>query len=159
MAASVNFDCNQYLCFTLSGETYAFRITGVREVAFIRAITPLPSAFDSVAGVINLRGSVIPVVDLRKRFALGAGPSVEEHTIVIIERTYDDETRLIGTIVDGVCGVSVFPQLEICESPGIGLRIDPELVQGITTQDDRTVVLLNAGKLFERGAFDASTAK
>ena len=156
MAASASSDTNQYLCFTLSAETYAFRIPYVREVAFIRAITPLPSAFDFVAGVINLRGSVIPVIDLRKKFSLDAAPLADERTILIIERLYDEGTRLIGAIVDGVCGVTVFPELEICESPGIGLRIDPEFVQGIATKDDRTVVILNAGRLFERGAFESS---
>lgn len=154
MAASANFDSNQYLCFTLANETYAFRIPWVREVAFIRSLTPLPSAQDFVVGVINLRGSVIPVIDLRRKFALSQAQMAEERTIVIIERVCDEETRLIGAIVDCVSGVTVFPELEICESPGIGLKIDPELVQGIASKDGRTIVILNAGQFFERGVFE-----
>jgi purine-binding chemotaxis protein CheW len=150
---STDSEYNQFLRFSLAGENYAFRVINVREVIFPTRLTPLPSAHAFLQGVINLRGSVIPIVDLRKRFGLDESPYTEETAIVIIERTRENETNLMGTIVDSVQGVRFFPALAIESPPVFGMNIEPAFVKGFSRDGETLIVILDAERIFEPELF------
>jgi purine-binding chemotaxis protein CheW len=154
--SSADSEYNKFLCFYLADENYAFRVVNVREVIFPMRLTPVPSAYDFMAGVINLRGCVIPIIDLRKRFKLREKPVTEDTAIIIVEKTNDSETRLMGVIVDAVRGVCFFPDLAIESPSGFGMNIEPGFVKGFSRDEDSLIVILDAEKIFAPDLFKHS---
>ena len=101
---------NKYLTFELAGETYGIGILKIREIIKVMEITPLPHASDSVKGVINLRGKIIPVVDLRMRFGVAASEFTDRTCIVVVDLENEEGVRkLVGATVDAVSEVSQIP--------------------------------------------------
>ena len=138
----------QILRFELAGEHYAFDVLKTREVLAVVKVTPLPNALSYLSGVVNLRGSIIPVVDLRKKFGLPPTPDTVDTSIIIIEIQNDDETVVIGTIVDAVKGVASFDEKEIEPPPRFGMRLKSSLIQSIAKKDGDFIVILNVDKVF-----------
>jgi purine-binding chemotaxis protein CheW len=135
----------KYLSFLVDGEEYAVDILRVREIRGVCPLTPLPNAPERVRGVMNLRGAVVPVVDLR--VALGVPRAEPGKFSVIVVLTVRE--RLIGCLVDSVCDVLSLTPASIEENPELGLsaRVDGALVAGIARVADRFVVLLDGEKL------------
>lgn len=144
-AATVNGSEEQYVTFTVGSEEYGVNILAVRE---IRGWTPesrLPNLPDYVRGVINLRGIIIPIFDLRARFGGGATEVTKRHVVVVIQ--VGERTR--GVLVDAISDILAIGHDAIKPPPDVdsGL-IDAEYLSGLYTADDRMVTLLNVERLF-----------
>ncbi|HBT88714.1 MULTISPECIES: chemotaxis protein CheW [unclassified Desulfobacter] len=139
---------SQYLTFKLDNEIYAMDITTVREVLDITQITKVPQMPDFMCGVINLRGSVVPVVDLRLKFGLEKAASVREACIVIIEIILDDEETVLGILVDSVQEVISLEPEQIDPPPRIGTRLKTQFIKGMGKKDKEFIIILETAKVF-----------
>lgn len=144
----VNNISNQYLRFFLAGENYAFDVLKAREVLFLVKITPLPSSLDFLAGVINLRGSVIPIVDLRKKFQLSQVPDSDDTAIIIVDVLTKGENAVVGALVDGVKGVMRCDPDELEPPPRFGMQMNANMVKAIAKKEGEFVIILDSDQVF-----------
>ena len=133
----------QLVVFVLAKEEFACNIEDVREVLKMIRVTPLPRSLDFVEGVINLRGEVIPVIDLRKRFGLPAVDRTEESRIIIVEV----EERMVGLTVDSVSEVIRLSNKQIQEAPNQVAGEQTNLIMGVGKIDDRMLIILNLERI------------
>ena len=133
----------QYLTFTLTGEPYAINIQRIKEIIQYGELTEVPRMPDFIRGVINLRGAVVPVIDLSSRF--GKPPTVvgRRNCIIIIEVEVGSETQSIGVMVDAVNAVLEIPASEIEPAPKFGSNIHTEFIAGMGKIDGKFVIILN----------------
>lgn len=132
-----------YLSFSLAGDEYAVDILGVREIREICPITPLPQSPRHVRGVMNLRGAVVPVIDLRSALGLEE-TEYNKFTVIVVLSVHD---RTIGFVVDGVSDVLSLDESAIERSLDLGVRVDSALISGIGRVQDRFVVLLDVERI------------
>jgi purine-binding chemotaxis protein CheW len=140
----------QYLTFLLSGEVYALGILNTKEIIDYGYLTEVPMMPAFVRGVINLRGSVVPVIDLLARFGKGITPIAKRTGIVIVEIQNDseDEThQYVGIIVDVVNEVVDISPEEIEPAPNFGTGIRPDFINGMAKRNDRFIILLNINRV------------
>jgi purine-binding chemotaxis protein CheW len=128
----------QLVIFVLAKEEFACNIADVREVLKMIRVTPLPRSLDFVEGVINLRGEVIPVIDLRKRFGLPAVDRTDESRIIIVEV----EERMVGLTVDSVSEVIRLSNKQIQEAPNQVAGEQTNLIMGVGKIDERMLIIL-----------------
>ncbi len=133
----------QQLTFALAGEEYGVDILAVREIRGWSHVTRIPQTPDYVLGVLNLRGAIVPVMDLRLRFGL-VRENYNATTVVIIVAI---GKRLFGIVVDGVSDVIDIDPAAVTPVPDLGAAVDTEYLQGFTTYDERMVMLLDVEKL------------
>ena len=133
----------QLVVFVLAKEEFACNIADVREVLKMIRITPLPRSLDFVEGVINLRGEVIPVIDLRKRFNLPSVERTDESRIIIVEV----EERMVGLTVDSVSEVIRLSNKQIQEAPNHVAGEQTNLIMGVGKIDDRMLIILNLERI------------
>ncbi len=133
----------QLVVFVLENEEFACNISDVREVLKMVRVTPLPRSIDFVEGVINLRGEVIPVIDLRKRFNLDDAERTDDSRIIIVEV----ETRMVGLIVDSVSEVIRMASENIQDSPDQVAGRHTDLIIGVGKLEERLLIILNLGKI------------
>lgn len=148
MDVDVKTEANQYLTFILDEEVYALDIKQVREVLDFTDITKVPRMPDFMRGVINLRGGVVPVVDLRLKFDLGMTEKTVDTCIIIIEVTLDGETALLGALADSVQEVLDLDPSQIQAPPKIGTRLRTDFIKGMGKKNDRFIILLDIDKIF-----------
>lgn len=148
----------QYLTFTLGDEQYAVEVGKVREVLEFTEVTRVPRTRDYMKGVINLRGSVVPVVDLRRKFGLEEAEKTVDTSIVVMELNITDEAVVLGTIADSVQEVVSMDDEQIEPSPKIGTKIDTEFIKGIGKQDDRFTIILDIDRVFSEAELANVTA-
>ncbi len=145
--ADADTDQDQFLTFTLSGEVYAIEILSIREIIDYGNLTTVPMMPAFIRGVINLRGSVVPVVDLAARFG-GELAEITKRTGIIIIEIVDGETTLnIGAVVDGVNEVLEIPSGDIEPPPSFGSRIRTDFIKGMGKVNDRFLVLLDVANV------------
>lgn len=144
----------QILQFQLGGENFAFDVLKTREVLTIVKVTPLPSGMDFLSGVINLRGSIIPVVDLRKKFGIATVEDTIDTSIIIVEIQSSGETTVVGAIVDAVKGVLICDPGELEPPPKYGMRFKSTLVQAIAKRADQFIVILDTNQVFSESELD-----
>jgi purine-binding chemotaxis protein CheW len=140
-------ETTQYLTFKLSDEVFALDITKVREVLDFTAITKVPRTPDFMRGVINLRGSVVPVVDLRLKFGMSRTEKTVNTCIIIVEVNVDSETTILGALADSVQEVMDLGPDHVEPAPKIGTRLNTEFIKGMGKQNDRFVIILNIDKV------------
>ncbi len=140
----------QYLTFMLDGEEYGLEIMKVREIMQLVDVTRVPRTPDYVEGVINLRGRVIPVVDLRTKFELGQGKRDELACIIVV-----DVGIHMGIIVDAVREVFDIPAADIEPVPSMGTSVDVAFILGMGKVDDKVKILLNIAKVLTAGELSA----
>jgi purine-binding chemotaxis protein CheW len=148
MNATAVGEATQYLTFKLSDEVYALDIAKVREVLDFTAITKVPRTPEFMRGVINLRGSVVPVVDLRLKFGMTLTERTVNTCIIITEVSVDNETAVLGILADSVQEVMDLDQSHIEPAPRIGTRLNTEFIKGMGTRDDSFVILLDIDRIF-----------
>ena len=137
----------KYLTFLLGSEGYGVDIRMIREIIGIMDITPLPDSDPSVRGVINLRGRIIPVVDLRTRFGLPEVPFTERTCIVVVDLPKGGgERTLVGAVVDAVSEVTNIPSGDVEPAPEMGMGADASAIRGIAKLKERVVILLDIEK-------------
>ena len=137
----------KYLTFVLAEEEYAFPVGHVREITRITDITVVPRMPAHVSGVINLRGKVVPVMDLRVRFNLTAAPPTDETCIIVTETSVGDMRVVFGAIVDRVSEVLTIGTDEIEERPDFGERLDTKYMLGIAKVKGKIKILLNLDEM------------
>jgi purine-binding chemotaxis protein CheW len=138
----------QYLTFILDGKLFAFDVLKTREVLSLIPITSIPGTPPHMSGVLNLRGSVVPVIDLRKKFGMTESPFTENTSIVIVESNVGEETIIVGALVDAVRGVRVFESNQIEPPPKIGIKLNLDLIHAIGKTDKDFTLILNIDKVF-----------
>ena len=133
----------QCLTFMLSGELFAIGILCIKEIIEYGAPTEVPMMPACIRGVINLRGAVVPVLDLAVRFGKPSNPVSKKTCIVIVEIQADDECHVIGLVVDAVNAVLDIPCGEIEPAPAFGAKIRTDFIEGMGKVNGRFVILLN----------------
>ena len=139
---------SQYLTFVMDGDTFAVNIQHVREVVEYTDITRIPRTPVFMRGVINLRGGVLPIIDLRLKFDLPAKEPDRDTSIIITEINLEGETVVIGTMVDAVKEVVEFSPEALEPAPKIGLKMDSDHIKAMAKQDDHFVIVLNVESIF-----------
>jgi purine-binding chemotaxis protein CheW len=132
----------QYLSFELAGVEYGIGILGVKEILQYEVITPVPSVPRSVRGVINLRGSVVPVIDLAAKFGLAETAVTRRTCILIVEVRLDDRPTVMGLMADSVCEVIELGAEDIVPPPAFGARVKVEYLLGVGKAGGKRFVLL-----------------
>lgn len=133
----------QYLTFTLGNEEYAVDILKVQEIRGYDAVTAIANAPAFIKGVINLRGVIVPIVDMRIKFHVGAA-TYDEFTVVIILNVLG---RVVGIVVDGVSDVIALPPEQVREAPEFGAALDTKYIKGLGTLDERMIILVDIERL------------
>ena len=140
---SGGYNVTQWVTFRLDGETYGIDVMGVQEVLRVSDIAPVPGAPDYVTGIINLRGTVVSVVDTRLRFGLMAAEVTDSTRIIIIE----SETHTIGIMADAVAEVVDVSQSDIDLAPNIGNDESARYIHGVVSQNDSLLILIDIARL------------
>lgn len=133
----------QYLTFMLAGETFAIGILAIKEIIEYHGLTTVPMMPDCVRGVINLRGAVVPVVDLLSRFGRQSSQVTKRTCIVIVEVRGEDESQVIGVMVDAVNEVLEIEDSEIEPAPAFGARMRSDFIRGMGKVRGKFVILLD----------------
>lgn len=146
----------QYLTFMLRGEVFAIGILAIKEIIEYGKLTEVPRMPEFIRGVINLRGAVVPVVDLAARFGKDTTDIGRRTCIVIIEVANGDDTQVIGVMVDAVNAVLEIPQSEIEAAPSFGAKIRADFIQGMGKLDGNFVIILNVDKVLSVGELEVA---
>lgn len=141
-------ETNQYLTFRLDGEIFALDIGKVREVLDFTSVTKVPQTPEFMRGVINLRGSVVPVIDLRLKFGLEATPQTVNTCIIITEIALDGETTVLGALADSVQEVLELEPEQIEPAPRLGTRLRTEFIRGMGKRDEQFLIILDIDQVF-----------
>ena len=144
---SENLQVNQFLTFELAGEIYAINILFIREIIEYGNLTQVPMVPVSIAGVINLRGSVVPVIDLSSRFGRSETVITKRTSIVIIEINSDNEVFEIGIMVDIVNEVLEISSDEIEDAPSFGASIRTDFIAGMAKIEGRFLIILDVERV------------
>jgi purine-binding chemotaxis protein CheW len=134
---------NEFLAFTLGREEYGINILTVQEIRGYDSVTRIANAPDFIKGVVNLRGIIVPVIDMRIKFNLGT-PTYDQFTVVIILNIAD---RVVGMVVDSVSDVITLSPEQIKPAPEMGAALDTSYLIGLGTLDQRMVILVDIDNL------------
>ncbi|RCK79098.1 MAG: Positive regulator of CheA protein activity (CheW) [Candidatus Ozemobacter sibiricus] len=138
----------QYLTFKLEDEVYAVDVAKVREILDFPPITKVPRTPEFMRGVINLRGSVVPVVDMRLKFGMSKTEKSVNTCIVVVEVQLENEATIIGALADSVQEVIELEPSQIEPPPKIGSRLKVEFLKGMGKIGDRFLMILDIDKVF-----------
>ncbi len=146
---SLNSDADQYLTFMLDGEEYGVDILRVQEIKGWDSVTPIPNTPEYIKGVINLRGTIIPIFDLRERFDLEPVPYGPTTVVIVlkVKNPDDDGSRTMGIVVDAVSEVYNIEKEDLKASPDFGSAVSTNFVQGLATIDDKMIIVLDIDDL------------
>ncbi|MFZ5584316.1 MAG: chemotaxis protein CheW [Thermodesulfobacteriota bacterium] len=140
----------KFLTFLLAKEQYGIAILKVREIIGLVPITPIPRTPDFVKGVANLRGKVIPVLDLRQKFGLDAAPYDERTCIIVVEAADGGGASLLGLVVDGVNEVANIRADEVEPAPSFGLAVDTSFILGMAKSGGDVKILLDSDQVLSQ---------
>jgi purine-binding chemotaxis protein CheW len=141
----------KYLTFSLENEQYGIGILKIKEIIGMIPITPVPRTPEYVKGVINLRGKVIPVIDLRQRFSMGAVDSTDRTCIIVVEIESRSGTVMMGILVDSVSEVLNIKGEEIEDTPTFGTKVETDYILGMAKMDGGVKILLDIDKVLSEG--------
>ena len=137
----------EVLVFVLGTEKYGVDILKVQEIRSYEKVTPLPAAPDYLKGVVNLRGVIVPVIDLRMKFGL-KDPAYDATTVMVILRI---GARVVGIVVDGVSDVIRLAPSDVKAAPELGTLVDSSYLAGLATRDERMILLVDIEKFLSSG--------
>lgn len=149
MSVSTITETTQYLTFKLGEEVFALDVAKVREILEYSTVTKVPRTPDFMRGVINLRGSVVPVIDLRLKFGMTATEQTINTCIIVAEVGMDDEIILLGALADSVQEVNEMEPAQIEAAPHIGTKLSTDFIKGMGKQDNHFVMILDIDKVFQ----------
>jgi purine-binding chemotaxis protein CheW len=141
-------NANQYLTFTLDDEQYAIGVAKVREVLEHTKITKLPRTAVFMKGIINLRGTGVPVIDLRLKFGLSETQITKDTSIIVMEVESREGPIIVGALADSVREVVDIDEASIEPAPRFGTRLAAEFIKGIGKRDELFVIILDIDKVF-----------
>ena len=165
MEAREHMETTQYLTFKLGDEVFALDIGKVREVLDFTAVTKVPQTPDFMRGVINLRGNVVPVVDMRLKFGMSQTEKTVNTCVIITEIDVDGEITVVGAMADSVQEVLDLEPEQIEPPPRIGAKLNTDFIMGMGKHNDQFIMILNIDKVFsgielaDTNGFDLSTVK
>ncbi len=141
-------EATQHLTFKLDEEVFAVDISKVREVLEYTTVTKVPQTPDFMKGVINLRGHVVPVIDLRLKFGMTEAKKTVNTCIIIVEVTLDGDSTVLGALADSVQEVFDFEADQIEPAPKIGTRLNTDFIKGMGKRDEQFIMILDIDKVF-----------
>jgi purine-binding chemotaxis protein CheW len=141
-------ETRQYLTFKLAEEVYALEVAKVREILEVTGITRVPQTPAYMRGVINLRGSVVPVMDLRLKFGLAETPQTVNTCIIVVEVDLEGETQVVGALADSVQEVFELEPEQIEPPPRIGTRLKTDFIKGVGNRDGALMMILDIDRIF-----------
>ncbi len=145
---SDSINTSQFLTFMLGEEEYGVDILRVQEIKGWDKTTPIPNTPPYIKGVINLRGAIVPIIDLRQRFGMDAIPYGPTTVVIVLKVAGEDRERTMGIVVDAVSDVYNISTDEMKPAPDFG-GIDVEFVKGLATVDEQMVIILDIDKLLD----------
>ena len=148
MSIAEIIETTQYLTFKLEDEVFALDIAKVREVLEYTTVTKVPRTPDFMCGVINLRGGVVPVVNMRLKFGMPDAEKTVNTCIIIVEVTIDGETTVLGALADSVQEVMDLEPDQIEPAPKIGTRLNTDFIKGMGKHDNKFIMILDIDKVF-----------
>jgi len=148
MSVSSITGTSQYLTFKLEEEVFALDISKVREVLDFTAVAKVPQTPDFMLGVINLRGNVVPVVDMRLKFGMSRTEKTVNTCVIIVEIEIDEETTVLGALADSVQEVMDLDPEQIEPPPRIGTRLTTKFITGMGKRDNQFIIILDIDKVF-----------
>ena len=154
MSTSTITETTQYLSFKLGEEIFAVDVAKVREILDVTAITKVPQTPEYMRGVINLRGSVVPVMDMRLKFGLPATERTVNTCIIVMEVTHDGETMVLGSLADSVQEVLELEPDQIEPPPRIGTHLRTDFIKGMGKYNDLFIIILDVDRVFNTGDLD-----
>jgi purine-binding chemotaxis protein CheW len=155
MAAKRGDTGNEFLAFNLGQEEYGIDILKVQEIRGYENVTRIANAPEYIKGVVNLRGTIVPIVDMRIKFNLN-DPTYDQFTVVIVLNV---SSRIVGVVVDSVSDVTTLMPEQIRPAPAMGTTLDADYLIGLGTVDERMLILIDIGKLIssaDMGLIDAN---
>lgn len=147
----------QYLTFMLGGEVFAIGILSIKEIIEYTGLTEVPLMPACIRGVINLRGAVVPVLDLAVRFGKHSSEVTKKTCVVIVEVHNGDERHVMGVVVDAVNAVLKIAAAEIEPAPGFGAKIRNDFIEGMGKVNGKFVILLNVNQVLSTEEIGALT--
>ena len=138
----------QYLTFTLADEIFAFDVAKVREILELVSITKVPQTPDFMRGVINLRGSVVPVIDLRLNFGMQCTEQTVNTCIIVVEVNLQGESIVLGVLADSVQEVVEMEPDHIEPPPQLGTKLNTKFIKGMGKVENNFVMILDIDKVF-----------
>lgn len=148
----------QFLTFQLAGQLYGVEILRVQEIKGWEKPTRLPHSPQFIQGVINLRGAVVPILDLRRRFGLGEAEYGRTTVVIVVKVDSERGELTAGMVVDGVCEVSNIKAQELRAPPDMAAAIDTDFVRGLAMVDDKMLILLDVVRLISSTLVESSKA-
>ena len=144
-------ETTQYLTFKLGEEIFAVDVAKVREILDVSTITKVPQTPDFMRGVINLRGSVVPVVDMRLKFGMTATERTVNSCIIVMEIALDEEVTVLGSLADSVQEVLELEPDQLEPAPRIGTKLRTDFIKGMGKYNDQFIMILDIDKIFNSG--------
>lgn len=151
-------DTDQYLTFILNEEEYGVDILRVQEIKGWDTVTPLPNTPDYIKGVINLRGTIVPIIDLRERFCLATAEYGPMTVVIVLKVISNDKTRIMGIVVDAVSEVYNVSDEDMKPPPDFGSVVNIEYVMGLATIDEKMIIVLDIDHLLTSEELDITAA-
>ncbi len=145
----MNTSNSSFLTFRLGEETFAVEVEHVREILDFADITRVPTAASCMLGVVNVRGTATPVIDLRLKFGLPPEKHTIDSRIMVMEMEFEDGVAAIGGLADSVHEVVDFDNSQIAESPKIGMKWRSDFIRGIGTHNGRFIIILNMLRILD----------
>jgi purine-binding chemotaxis protein CheW len=144
----------QYLTFQLAGEEYGVDILRVQEIKGWERATRIPHVPHYVLGVINLRGAIVPIIELRRRFGLEQAEFGPTTVVIVVKVTSERGVRTVGMVVDAVCEVYNVAAADLRPAPELGASVDAAFVKGLATIENKMLILLDIDRLINASIFD-----
>ena len=158
MAEAIANETTQYLSFNLGDEVFALDISKVREVLEFTTVTKVPQTPDFMRGVINLRGGVVPVIDMKLKFGMGETERAINTCVIIAEVEMDDgELTVLGALADSVQEVFDMHAEDIEPAPKLGTQLNTEFLKGMGKKDGEFVLLLDIDRVFSLAELEAAS--
>ncbi len=148
MGNEIISEVRQYLTFKLQDEVFGVDVAQVREILDYIKVTKVPQTPDFMCGVINLRGNVVPVVDMRLKFGLEKTKTTVNTCIIVVEIELEGENTVLGALVDSVQEVFELDSKDVEPAPKIGTKLKTDFIKGMGKREDNFLILLNIDKVF-----------
>ncbi len=148
MSVAEKTDTSQFLTFKLAEDVFAIDVIMAKEVLDFAEVTKVPQTPDYMLGVINLRGSVVPVVDMRLKFGMEDQEKTRDSCIIVVEVDVEGESLTVGALADSVQEVMDMEESQIEPPPRIGTRLNTEFIKGMGNLGDKFVIILDINKVF-----------
>ena len=155
LGIDIDGDADQYLTFIMANEEYGVDILRVQEIRGWEHVTPVPNTPKYIKGVINLRGTIVPLVDLRERFGVEQIPYGPTTVVIVLKVITKDSERIMGIVVDAVADVYNIEDDKIKPAPDFGSVVSIEYVQGLASIDEKMLIVLDIDKLLSSDQLQA----